>query len=337
MWRSCENSPDASQGCGILRWKTGRASNERASAGRLNLTNLYAGFICLCVALTVSLPCTFGQTTEWPDIRTVTPDLIVPPITETQPSPGHRVRRTLNDFDASKIYHTLALPTDWTADGKFPVIVEYAGNGGYKDATGDECSGRPEGCSLGYGISGGQGFVWICLPYLNNKGTDLAITWWGDAPQYDPQPTLKYCRAAVADACDNFGGNRDCVILCGFSSGAIACNYLGLYDDETSQLWRAFVPYSHYDGVRKWPYPASDPESATIRLARLAGRPQFIISERNYATETQRYLMPLNQTHQTFATTGFRNHNDQWILRPGPARDQLRAWLREIVQETKRQ
>ena len=40
--------------------------------------------------------------------------------------------------------------------------------------------------------------------------------------------------------------------------GAIGCNYLGLYDDEIAELWKAMIPYSHYDGVRLWGYPKSD-------------------------------------------------------------------------------
>ena len=287
--------------------------------------------ISVIAALLILSSGVIAQTTVWPDIRSVEPDLAVPAFMESQPRAGLRVRRTLDGFDAATIYHTLYLPADWSAHQKLPLIVEYAGNGGYRDALGDECSGRPEGCSLGYGMSGGSGFLWICLPYLDNNSSNLAITWWGDAPQYDPQPTLKYCRAAVADACNNFGADRDRVILCGFSRGAIACNYLGLYDDEMAKLWRAFVPCSHYDGVRSWPYPGSDAGSAAIRLERLKGRPQFILGEHNQTVETQGYLMPLNQTHQTFASTGFRNHNDQWILRPSPARDQLRAWLNEVI------
>lgn len=29
----------------------------------------------------------------------------------------------------------------------------------------------------------------------------------------------------------------------------------------------------------------------------------------------------------TFMPTGFRNHNDAWILRPSSARDALRKWV----------
>jgi hypothetical protein len=286
----------------------------------------------LWAAMMVSLPAAFCQTTEWPDIRSVAPDLTVPQSSESMPAAGLRVRRAINGAVTKNVYHTLFLPTDWAAGKSFPIIVEYAGNGGYRDALGDECSGRPEDCNLGYGLSDGRGFLWLCLPFLNNAGDGLALTWWGTAPEHSPQPTLSYCEAAIKDACENFGGDQERIILCGFSRGAIACNYLGLHDEEIAKLWKAFVVCSHYDGVLKWPYPGSDSQSAAVRLSRLHGRPQFIIGERDQTDETHAYLLPLKQTNQTFASTGFRNHSDQWILRPSPAREQLRSWLNKVVQ-----
>lgn len=274
-----------------------------------------------------------AQTEEWPDYRTVAADLNVPQMVEAEAGAAQRVRRTLSEFN-SKVYYSLYLPSDWQPGQSYPVIVEYAGNGGYRDALGDECSGRPEDCNLGYGMSAGKGFIWICLPYLNNEGSELALTWWGNAPNFDPQPTLKFCRAAVKDVCANFGGDTDRVILTGFSRGAIACNYLGLYDDETAELWRAFVSCSHYDGVRRWPYPDSDAASAAVRLKRLQGRPQFICGERDQIEQTRKYLASFELKNVTYASTGFRNHSDQWILRPSPTRDRLRKWLDEVIQSS---
>jgi hypothetical protein len=278
----------------------------------------WALYCCLLAGNTV-----IAQTEEWPDYRTVAADLKVPPMVEAKAGAAQRVRRTLPEFTA-QVYYSLYLPSDWQPNQSYPVIVEYAGNGGYRDALGDECSGRPEDCNLGYGMSAGKGFIWICLQYLNNEGNDLALTWWGNPPTYDPQPTLKFCRAAVKDVCVNFGGDTDRVILAGFSRGAIACNYLGLYDDETASLWRAFVPCSHYDGVRRWPYPHSDAASSEKRLQRLRDRPQFVCGEREY-------LGSFELKNITFASTGFRNHSDQWILRPSRTRDQLRLWLDEVI------
>ena len=75
------------------------------------------------------------------------------------------------------------------------------------------------------------------------------------------------------------GGDPERVLLVGFSRGAIGCNYLGLYDDEIAELWKAMIPYSHYDGVRLWGYPKSDMASARTRLKRLRDTPQLICHE----------------------------------------------------------
>jgi hypothetical protein len=291
-----------------------------------------AGFLCrlllTLVALALNADVTGAQ--EWPDLRTIAPDLKVPEMIRSEPAASLRVRQTEEGWDSESVYHALYLPTDWTPGKKYPVIVEYAGNGGYRDPLGDECSGRPEGCNLGYGMTAGTGCIWICLPYLNADSTHLAVTWWGDRPTYDPQPTLKYCRSAIEHTCEQFGGDRDRILLCGFSRGSIACNYLGLYDDRMARIWRAFVACSHYDGVRTWPYPDSDASSAAIRFARLNGRPQFICGEKNQTDVTRKYLLStVAGNNLTFASTGFRNHSDQWLLRPCEARTQLRTWLKK--------
>lgn len=288
----------------------------------------------LTTLLLTSLACMLGASAaELPDIRTVLADLTVPALTEGAPAAGKRVKHTLPGAASDRVYHVLYLPTDWKPGAKLPVLVEFAGNGGYSNQFGDISTGRPEGSNLGYGLSAGRGFLWLCVPYLNAAGNDLALTWWGDAAPRDPQPTLKYCRAAVQRVCRDFGGDESRVVLSGFSRGAIACNYLGLHDDETAKLWRGFFAYSHYDGVRQWPYPGSDRAAALVRLQRLGNRPQFICGEGGNAAETEKYLRPLlpGATNLTFLSTGFRNHNDAWTLRPSPARDAARRWLAEVT------
>ena len=269
---------------------------------------------------------------ELPDIRSVQVDLVVPALTAEPPAAGQRVKQTLAAWKGASVYHVLYLPTDWKPDVKLPVLVEFAGNGGFSNQFGDISTGRPEGSNLGYGLSAGRGFIWLCVPYLNAAGDELALTWWGDPANRDPQPTLKYCREAVRQVCREFGGDETRVVLCGFSRGAIACNFLGLHDDETAKLWRGFFAYSHYDGVRSWPYPGSDRASALTRLKRLGNRPQFTCGEDANASETEKYLKPLlPDANLTFTSTGFRNHNDAWTLRPSPARDLARQWLAKVT------
>jgi len=270
------------------------------------------------------------------DIRSVEPDLAIPKLETGQPDIGKRVKQTIPDYEQTGVYHVTYLPTDWVKGKRYPVLIEYAGNN-YRGAYGDISTGRPEGSNMGYGISGGRGFIWVCLPYLNATGDNIALTWWGDSKNRTARPTLDYCHKTVPWICEKYGGDTDRVVLCGFSRGAIACNYLGLHDNETAKLWRAFIPYSHYDGIATWPYPASDRDSALTRLKRLAKRPQFIChevtsSQLNLAA-TKKWIESTSiKANLTFAETGFRNHNDAWLLRTSPAREHLRAWLKRVLQ-----
>lgn len=290
--------------------------------------------LLLLLGLVVALPL---AKSDAPDIRTVKPDLTVPKLESGKAAPGSRVRETLPGYKKTKVYHVTYLPTNWQAGKRYPVIVEYAGNN-YHGAHGDISTGRPEGSNMGYGISGGRGFIWVCLPYLNAAGDDIALTWWGDAKNRTAKPTIDYCLKAVPWICEQYGGDPGQVILAGFSRGAIACNYLGLHNDRVAKLWRAFIPYSHYDGIAAWPYPGSDRDSAGARLKRLAKRPQFICHEvtgsRLNLAATRRWLKSTGLTENiTFAETGFRNHNDAWLLRPSAARSQLRQWLEGVLSQ----
>lgn len=265
-----------------------------------------------------------------PDIRTIEPDLEVPELSNQPAAAGLRVLQKHPDWNLD---HVLYLPSDWKPndDRKLPVFVELPGNGGYKNNIGDECGGRPEGCKLGYGISGGEGFIWVSLPFVNATGDDIAITWCGNKPDHDPKPTVEHIKDVVPWICEKFGGDPDRVILLGFSRGAIACNYIGLHDDEIAGLWRGFVPYSHYDGVKTWPWPGSDQTAAADRLKRLGDRPQFICHEKDGVEKTKAYLDGADGNF-TFAATGFRNHDDAWTLRPSEAREKLRTWIKNAAQ-----
>lgn len=276
-----------------------------------------------------------------PDIRSVEADLLIPALSENgdKRRAGLRFRYTHQDWSDTGVYAVVYLPTDWKPGGKFPVVAEFPGNGGFRNKFGDTCNGRPEGCKLGYGISGGKGLIWVSLPFVNGVGDDLAIHWWGDEPNYDPDATVIHTKKMVQEICEKFGGDQEQVILAGFSRGAIACNFIGLYDDEISGLWCGMVAFSHYDGVREgWPYPNADRASAFRRLKRLGHRPQFICHEagarKNSDLEASRKYLDGTQSEGkfTFVSTGFRNHNDAWVLRPSHARKHLREWVKRLIQ-----
>jgi hypothetical protein len=162
---------------------------------------------------------------------------------EGEPGAGRRAR--VRSVDAPEIYHVLYLPTDWRPGRRYPVIVEYAGNGNYRNSYGDVSLGVPEWSNLGFGLSGGVGYLWLCLPYVDAVGRRNQTLWWGSAAA-----TNEYGRRVIEQVCREYGGDSKRVLLSGCSRGAIGCSYLG---------------------VRSWPYADSDRESALGRLRRLRG------------------------------------------------------------------
>ena len=161
-----------------------------------------------------------------PDIASVPADLTLPKLSPGIAGPGKRVKEVLKGNESTELYHVTWLPTGWKVGERYPVIVELAGNGPYRNGFGDVSTGRPEGSKLGYGISGGRNYIWICLPFIDDTGKKIATSWWGKRPGHDPQPTLNYIKRADPELCRRHGGDPDRVVLVVFSRGAIACNYI---------------------------------------------------------------------------------------------------------------
>jgi hypothetical protein len=265
---------------------------------------------------------------DLPDLSSVPPDLTTPAMVEGDAAAGRRVKQTTPGWEGTAVHHALYLPRDWKPGGRSPVIVEYAGNGNYKNAFGDVSKGTVDGSNLGYGLSGGEGVIWICMPYVAVAGDrkENAITWWGDVEE-----TQRYCRKTLAFVCERYGGDPKKVVLAGFSRGAIGCNYLGLHDDGIAGLWRAFFTFSHYDGVQNWGYAGADRAAALERLKRLNGRPQWISMEQS-VEPLRAYVEGSGVKGSfTFQTIPFRNHSDQWVLRDIPERRAARAWLKKVL------
>lgn len=264
-----------------------------------------------------------------PDISTVPADLTIPRIETGPPRAGVRAVVTPPEYQGTSVHHVLYLPINWRHHTKYPVLVEYAGNGNYSNKYGDVSTGDVEGSKLGYGISGGRDYIWLCLPFVSDDGIKNETVWWGDV-----NATVAYAKREVARVCEQWGGDPGKIVLCGFSRGAIACGYIGLHDDEIAALWKAFIPYSHYDGAREWNYPDSDKTAAQTRLGRLAGRASFIIDESDNLARTRRYIEATGiGAPFTYFPLPFRNHNDAWALRDIPARRAVRNWLEEILKQ----
>lgn len=265
---------------------------------------------------------------DLPDISIIPIDQQVPAMEEGAPGPGKRVKVTLDSYRGTSVYHVLYLPTDWEVGRRYPVIVEYPGNGPYENKYGDTCSGKVDDCTLGYGISGGEGVIWVCMPFISEDHQQNQLQWWGDV-----QATVDYCKAVVSLVCEHYGGDPDAIFLAGFSRGAIACNFIGLHDDAIASLWKGFICHSHYDGVREWGYAGSDRAAAVARLHRLKGRPQFISHEGSVA-QTQQYLAENCPNGKfTFKTIPFRNHTSSWVLRDIPDRAAVREWFKMMLEE----
>ncbi len=257
-------------------------------------------------------------------------DLTTPALSEGEPTAGKRVRQVWPEWRGTGVHHALYLPADWAPGRTHPVIVEYAGNGDYRNGLGDVSNGTVEGSNLGYGISGGSGFIWACLPYVDPVGKRNATQWWGDV-----EATVDYCRQSVARICTQYGGDASAVFLAGFSRGAIACNFIGLHDDTIARLWVGFIAHSQYDGViESWPYAGADRASALGRLQRLNGRPVFI-SHEGSASPTRRYLESTGiRAPFTYLDLPYPNHTDAWVLRDLPERQRLRDWVRAVNEST---
>lgn len=267
------------------------------------------------------------------DINSVPFDLTIPAITNEPPSAGKRVKQKLENYEATEVYHVIYLPENWGKGGKYPVIVEFPGNGPYKNQYGDVCSGKPDDAHLGYGIGGGKDFIWIVVPFISLDGQQNQLKWWGDV-----DASVNYTKKVVKKVCSEWGGNKSLVFLAGFSRGAIGCNYIGLHNDEIADLWCGFMLFSHYDGVTNWGYAECDKESAKRRLERLKGRPQLIMHENDGTKDTQAFIESTGiKGNFTYLSIPYRNHNDQWVLQDIPERQFLREWVIAVIDKQDRE
>jgi hypothetical protein len=102
--------------------------------------------------------------------------------------------------------------------------------------------GYEEGMSLGYSISQGR-FIVVGMPYIAADNFNYCAIWWDNTAA-----TVQYAKVNVPRILKKYGGDATRVLLTGFSRGAIAVSYIGLYDDEIAKLWTAFYAHEHFDG-----------------------------------------------------------------------------------------
>jgi hypothetical protein len=98
-------------------------------------------------------------------------DLVTPIMTKSAPSPGKRVRQVASEYNGTQVYHSLYLPTDWQWGKSFPVLIEYTGN----KFVASGATGEVKDANLGYGLSGGKGFIWVTMPYIQKDKKENAL------------------------------------------------------------------------------------------------------------------------------------------------------------------
>ncbi len=267
----------------------------------------------------------------------------VPAMESGAPGPGRRVRVTEPEYAGTGVHHSLYLPPDYDPSRRYPVIVEYTGN--YFPASGS--TGEVSGAHLGYAATLGRGFLWVVLPFVSEDKKQNAVTWWGDE-----DATVAYAKMVVPRILENYHGDPDRVVLCGFSRGAIAVSYIGLHDDAIAKLWSAFFTHDHFDGQKEWKnQPWGSPlaqyrNAAAERLRRLNGRP-FWVGQNGGTKGIEAFLaeegllgagrfqfesIPIAEMFPLIPNAHVPHpHTDLWPLFPSEPSGRLRVWLHQSL------
>lgn len=256
-----------------------------------------------------------GQQSEWQR----PPDRIdVPVVEDSAPAPGKRVRYRLAGDETTGIYTVLNLPADWLPNKKYPLIAEYPGNI-FLDAA---CysTGLPDQCVIGYGMTKGEGAICLGMPFIDSATGKIAENGWGNADD-----TADYLVRMVDEVCAKFGGDRQNLVLTGFSRGAIACGYIGLRNDKIASLWKGFHACQHYDGCG---WNGATMAGAIERAARFRGKAVF---QTDNAQEKFQPVMDAMRAEVTWAQSGLGFHSTAMFLDDRPSTQNLRRWFREIV------
>ena len=262
-----------------------------------------------------------------------------PTVESGKPAAGKMVRATLPEYQHTDVHHLIYLPKNYQAGKTYPLLVELTGN---KWIYGN---GEVEEAHLAYSATLGMDFILVILPYISKDNTRNEVKWWGDE-----KATVDYAKKLIPCVIEQYNGNKNCVILCGFSRGAIGTSFIGLYDNEIASLWTAFYTHDHFDGLQewkgsKWGSPLSKFRSeARTRLLRAAGKPWFLSS--GFGTEKYEiYLKELgidkhinftfnnvsiNTYFKTIPNAYFKHpHTDCWSLFDIPPSKILRQWLQK--------
>ena len=259
-----------------------------------------------------------GDAPEWtpPQGR-----LNVPNVEESTPAPGKRVRYRLRGDEPNGLYCVLNLPENWRANTKHPVVVEFPGNLFF--TPGCYSTGLPEQCVMGYGMTKGRDAICLGMPFVDRLSGKPVESGWGNADD-----TAQYAMQIVEEVCAKFGGDRQNIVLTGFSRGAIACGYIGLRNPQIASLWKGFHACQHYDGDG---WNGATMPGALERAARFQGQAVF---QTDNAEAKFRPLMDVMKTNVTWAKSGLGAHSTAMFLDDRPSTQKLREWFLQLVEKT---
>lgn len=246
----------------------------------------------------------------------------VPAVENSSPAAGKRVRYRLSGDATTGIYSVLSLPEDWQTGKKYPIIVEYPGNIFYAPAC--YSTGLPDQCVIGYGMTKAKGAICLGMPFVDRSAGKLAENGWGNADD-----TADYVMRMVAEVCAKFGGDRENVVLTGFSRGAIACGYIGLRHDRIAALWKGFHACQHYDGDG---WNGATLSGAIERAARFRGNAVF---QTDNSQDQFQPVMDAMKTKVTWTQSGLGFHATAMFLDDRPSTQQLREWFWQLVRNQK--
>ncbi|WP_066631415.1 alpha/beta hydrolase family protein [Labilibacter marinus] len=243
--------------------------------------------------------------------------LELPDITYEQAAAGKRVQYQTASIKDSEKYVALYLPKDWQAGKKYPVVVEFPGNIWFtKDCY---STGRPEACTIGYGMSKGNGAIWVSMPFVDNVINQITENGWGN-----PNHTADLTIETVNEIIKNFGGDKDRLILTGFSRGAIACGFIGLRNDTIASMWKGLHACQHYDGDG---WGKANINEAKERLQKFKG--SYFMTDNN--KEELKSMLKETGVKATFASSNLNAHATAMFLDNRPSTLALREWYQELI------
>ncbi|EMI17034.1 putative secreted protein [Rhodopirellula maiorica SM1] len=244
----------------------------------------------------------------------------VPNVENGQASAGRRVRYKLSDDKDSGIYCALHLPESWMQGKLYPVIVEFPGNIYFTE----NCysTGLPDQGAIGFGMGKHVESIWVTMPFVEYAKDKVVTDGWGNADD-----TADYTIRVVNEIIGKFGGDRERLVITGFSRGAIACGYIGRRNDSIASLWRGFHACQHYDGDG---WKGATLVSAKARAGRIGQRPIF---HTDNDSEDLKVMLAEVGADVTYASSGLGAHATAMFLDERPSTLKLQEWYAALVHE----